>query len=856
MQPSQVGSATEARKPGQASPVVAETKIKGEKSPQKLQQGASVPLISPPLSATDIKSKDLHQRLSKIDKLLRQGLYFNAIILAKKILRAHKDNPPALIKLGEAYLGFQKLDIAQKCFEQAKSLDPNLIDAYLGLASIEGARGQFTNAIKIYDQALLKDPTNYEANFYKGEILFNLGKYKEAKELLGKARETALQNISQNKNDIDSHLILGKIYQIEGDFRLAVKEFEIVYGLEPDNVENTSLLGNAYKALGNLKKALTIYQTALYAGSEDFSLWIGLCQTKYALGGKENFQEVFDIYDTFKEFVSLNPRSSPKEKSDFLYLHADISFTKGKYEEAIVLLKETRKINPNDIMALMLLANSYLVLSKYEEALLVSEAILKLQPANWTALVVRMNCYSNLAVLHQKNGAMSQAEQYQNKLLNDIKVAERYFPKNLDILQALKDMYLGMGEYEKTKTYLEKIISLMPESLSDTSRLRRELTNKEMYLAITERRDFSFDEKRVSFTKFSDFKPLSPKNSHKIGKEFNNFIESSVGEIGYYYVKDEDNLRKWISGAFKKNVDLSKLSAKEAIESAAYLTELVITYKDKTALADLPHKSIEEKISNGKGVCRHYVPIFNALFNTIKSVNPDLANIYAGLIINSHHTWNVIFEVRKDSIIAAPIDLTFDDSDEGPNWVFGNNLEALDDDHFHRFDQAINYEADPQKAVREYEEAIKRFPNAKWVDTARFKQAQLYFVQGKHEKAKTTLNSILKIYPQTERLADVYSLLGIIAIRKGDLKTTIECLEKQISINISHIQPGTKIIFTLIDGKNTPVLPAKVRIEMKIVKKNGQKTIETKVFITKKQIKQLRKNGKLQEVIFNSKFLK
>ncbi|KPJ65642.1 hypothetical protein AMJ44_09765 [candidate division WOR-1 bacterium DG_54_3] len=844
-----VRSATETQKAAQTAH---SANVKETRPLEEMKKEIFLPIISPLLFAHDINSKDLQQSFSKIDKLLRQGKFLNAIILAKKTLRAHKDNPSALIKLGEAYLGLQKLDVAQKCFERAKSIDSNLIDAYLGLASIEGARGQFTNAIKIYDQALLKDPTNYEANFYKGEILFNLSKYKEAKVLFEKAKEIALQNISQNKNDIDSHLILGKIYQFEGNFGLTIKELEIVYGLEPDNVENNNLLGNAYKTLSNLKKALTIYQAALDAGNEDFSLWIGLCQTKYSLGGRENFEEVFDIYDTFEEFLSLNPKSSPKEKSDFLYLHADISFTKGKYKEAIRLLEEAKKMNPNNIMALMLLANSYLTLSQYEKALSVSESILKLQPANWTALIVKMNCYSNLAVLHRKIDAMSQAEEYQNKLLANLERAEKYFPRNLEILQALKDMYSGMGEYEKTITYLGKIISLMPKGLSNTSRFRRELKNKQMYLAVTEGRDFDFDQKKVAFSKLESFEPQPLKENYKTGKEFNNFIQSSVGDVGYYFIADEKNLRNWIRINSGKDIDLSKLSVKEAIVLAAQLTELIVTYRDKTAVADLAHIPIEAKISNGNGVCRHYVPIFIALFNTIKSVNPNLANIYASLMINSHHTWNVIFEVRRDKIIAVPIDLTFDDDDQ----VFGNNLEALNDEHFNRFDQAVNHNADSEKAIKKYEQAIKRFPDAKWIDSARLMQARLYFVQGKYNEAKATLISILKLYPQTERLADIYDLLGIITLRQGNLEATIEYLEKLIRINISHIEPGTKIKFTLVDENNTPVLPAEAVIEMKIVEEDGKKVVKSKVSITHKQIEQLRKKRKLQKATINLKILR
>jgi protein O-GlcNAc transferase len=71
--------------------------------------------------------------------------------------RDHPDDAEILVYLAEIYRNTDKPDLAIPLFERALRLDPSQLTATVGLGGIRMERGQFAEAIKLWEDALAKD---------------------------------------------------------------------------------------------------------------------------------------------------------------------------------------------------------------------------------------------------------------------------------------------------------------------------------------------------------------------------------------------------------------------------------------------------------------------------------------------------------------------------------------------------------------------------------------------------------------------------------------------------------------------------------------------------------------------------
>lgn len=81
------------------------------------------------------------------------------------------------------YLAAERYLEAERYYRQALSLNPNNVDSYVGLASVEIAEENYTAALRACNTALKLDTTNFAAVEKKGRALSGLGRDREAIEL-------------------------------------------------------------------------------------------------------------------------------------------------------------------------------------------------------------------------------------------------------------------------------------------------------------------------------------------------------------------------------------------------------------------------------------------------------------------------------------------------------------------------------------------------------------------------------------------------------------------------------------------------------------------------------------------------
>ncbi len=124
-----------------------------------------------------------------------------------------------------------------------------LAKLYEAQAEASGRQDAATQAIEQYKLALDADPDSRILQDGIANLYFRLGRIREAV-------SSAQEQIGKHPDDLDAHMLLGRVYlRSLGDgsgpqstqmLQAAIKEYETIVQLKPDNLENRLLLGQLY----------------------------------------------------------------------------------------------------------------------------------------------------------------------------------------------------------------------------------------------------------------------------------------------------------------------------------------------------------------------------------------------------------------------------------------------------------------------------------------------------------------------------------------------------------------------------------------------------------------------------------
>jgi tetratricopeptide (TPR) repeat protein len=113
---------------------------------------------------------------------------------------------------------------------------------------------QALEAIECFDKALILNPENTDTKIALATC-YTEGTGETMKGV------TMLREVTQkDSNNISANIILGKLAIQSGQFDKAIKRFERVLNLRPDNTEAMYFLAEAYKGSGNKEKAISIFE--------------------------------------------------------------------------------------------------------------------------------------------------------------------------------------------------------------------------------------------------------------------------------------------------------------------------------------------------------------------------------------------------------------------------------------------------------------------------------------------------------------------------------------------------------------------------------------------------------------------
>ena len=215
-------------------------------------------------------------------------------------------------------------------YQEALNFNPDAVEAHCQLGDLYWRQGQLTEAIAHCHEALKLDPQSAETYKTLGNILQSQEKWAAAE----RAYQQALQIIPQFAA---AHGNLGSLYYRRGESERAVASYQTALTLEPSQAGIHWNLGRLYHDLGRFGEALESWQDALRLepamGTAERHLTIG--NTLLTLGRVE------EAIHHYHQAIALEP--------NFSQGHSNLGnalIQQGSFEAGIAALKTAQSLSP------------------------------------------------------------------------------------------------------------------------------------------------------------------------------------------------------------------------------------------------------------------------------------------------------------------------------------------------------------------------------------------------------------------------------------------------------------------------------------------------------------------------------
>lgn len=203
----------------------------------------------------DVSPYQFHRSLAVT--LLRTGQARQAVTHIRKLQELRSDSAEPFYLMGRAYVRLGVSSSAQRMFERAVAIDPELAGAHATLAVLLDGQGNHQQAEEAHHRAIALTP---DEPSYHNNLGFNLY-------VQGRAAEAALAYEEALRLDAGVrrvHNNIGFAYSVLGDMERAHSHFRLAG--TPAEAENN--LGFAYEARGELAEARDHYRAALLSNPE------------------------------------------------------------------------------------------------------------------------------------------------------------------------------------------------------------------------------------------------------------------------------------------------------------------------------------------------------------------------------------------------------------------------------------------------------------------------------------------------------------------------------------------------------------------------------------------------------------
>ncbi|WP_425616580.1 tetratricopeptide repeat protein [Anatilimnocola sp. NA78] len=178
------------------------------------------------------------------------------------IAGCHTPDPAApFLHTGRAALAEGSWSTAIESFDETLRLNPECLEALLGLATAREGLGDLSSAATDYERVLKVDPENVHSRKRLVLLLLELDE--------GSKAHGQLSALEGKIADFDFHLIQGRVELLLGKANEAVVQFDQALALDPGNTLAWYLRGNALASSGNNVAAEDSFTKAIAADRQN-----------------------------------------------------------------------------------------------------------------------------------------------------------------------------------------------------------------------------------------------------------------------------------------------------------------------------------------------------------------------------------------------------------------------------------------------------------------------------------------------------------------------------------------------------------------------------------------------------------
>ena len=461
--------------------------------------------------------------LTKGNILAKNGQNVEAIENYKLSLEKNNISTQALYNMGICYLNMKDYQQANKCFDDALLINPNLLEIYIAKAKIFEEQKNYNNAIELYNEIIPKFPYDDNIFYKKGICLENMEEYQEA-----------LKNFEQglyiNKSNIDCLYHKGYCCDILNNKKQALKCYDDIIKSKEKNIDN------------KIKEDCLILKSKILIDDEKYD----------------------DALQGLNEALRLNPDNS------YIYFYKGfINNKKGEHQEALNNYLKSIEINNKDKIIYYNLGLAYLEISDFEKSLNYLNKSFELDNTFYQALIksgevlLKSKEYDKSIEIFDK--ILNNEKEKNNELAllrkgdalfmkNNFKEALELYENVLKLNENNEEALIGAGICERKLFKLDEAINYYDRVLKINNNNENVLYNKAIALSLKGNNQDSNDllTKAKSIKDSEDIlyafelNNLNDKNYSKVNEEFDPYIKENkqITNPGLYNIKAQSLLHE------------------------------------------------------------------------------------------------------------------------------------------------------------------------------------------------------------------------------------------------------------------------------------------------------------------------
>jgi len=258
------------------------------------------------------------------------------------------------------------------------------------------------------------------------------------------------QIVKVEPDNVDDHLLLGRLYRLNNDLQKAEAELKTAVKLDPDSEEAITTLSLLYTDEGDTAKALKVLSAVPDTG-RSAKLYAALGATY------EQRKEYKSAIDAYKHAIQLD-----RDNLDAIRGLAENLLNDGQIDAALDQYKVIADANPEDAQTYLRISEIYRRQGKYDEAL---DSLKKAEAMVPDALEVPYN----IAVVYQAQARYDDAEKVLNDLLKKTEKADSSYSQadrsnRAIFIERLGMVYRDQENYQAAVDTFRKMIPLGDEN--------------------------------------------------------------------------------------------------------------------------------------------------------------------------------------------------------------------------------------------------------------------------------------------------------------------------------------------------------------------------------------------------------